>query len=114
MHIQKKPWGKEEILETNDKYTVKLLLMKKGCRCSLQYHEYKHETIYVVSGKLKLYISPNKETPLTEFVLLPGNHHVIPPNTIHRMEGLDDSYYIEASTSELKDVVRLNDDYGRI
>ena len=35
------------------------------------------------------------------------------PKTIHRMQGLSSCYYLEMSTPELKDVVRLSDDYSR-
>ena len=35
------------------------------------------------------------------------------PYTIHRMEGIEDSYYLESSTNELWDVVRLKDKYKR-
>ena len=41
MKIIKKPWGKEEVIEINDKYMVKKLTMWKGHRCSLQYHQKK-------------------------------------------------------------------------
>jgi len=46
-----KPWGKEELLELNDKYCYKRIYFNAGHQCSLQYHEYKKETIYVVSGE---------------------------------------------------------------
>ena len=49
-------WTKEELIEYNDKYVVKKLFMKAGECCSLQSHELKRETIYVLTGKLKLYI----------------------------------------------------------
>ena len=41
----KKPWGYEEHVETNERYAVKRLFMKKGHQCSLQYHKIKKETI---------------------------------------------------------------------
>lgn len=49
-----KPWGQEEVIEINDKYMVKKLTMHAGHRCSLQYHNHKRETIYVLSGRLKI------------------------------------------------------------
>ena len=52
MKFIKKPWGAEEIIEHNENYVVKRLTMKKGHRCSLQYHNKKKETIYVISGSL--------------------------------------------------------------
>jgi mannose-6-phosphate isomerase-like protein (cupin superfamily) len=39
--VIKKPWGKEVFLEVNKKYMFKKLYMKKGHRCSLQFHKKK-------------------------------------------------------------------------
>ena len=47
MNVIKKPWGQEELIEINNNYVVKRLTMNKGHQCSLQYHEEKHDTIYV-------------------------------------------------------------------
>jgi len=102
-----KPWGKEEILEVNDKYVVKKLHMKKGKRCSLQHHEQKTETIYVLSGILLLH----KDGKI--IMMKPGNFCTILPGEIHRMEGKEDATYLESSTPELDDVIRVEDDYGR-
>ena len=54
MNIINKPWGKEEVIEINDKYMLKRLTMFKGHRCSLQYHNKKKETILIISGVLKI------------------------------------------------------------
>ena len=51
-----KPWGYEQIIEINNKYLLKKLYMKKNHRCSLQFHKKKKETIYVLNGKLRIYI----------------------------------------------------------
>ena len=107
-----KPWGSEELLEINDNYIVKKLFMKKGHRCSLQYHKTKKETVYVLSGVLKLYIGPT-ENSIKEIILKPSDHITINPYTIHRMEGIEDSLYLESSTNQFYDVVRLSDDYNR-
>lgn len=110
MNIIEKPWGHEEILETNERYTVKRLFMKAGHKCSIQYHECKHESVYVLSGKLTLYIGKDLEKK----IMLPNDFYVVPPGLIHRMEAVEDSVYLEASTSELNDVVRISDEYGRV
>lgn len=107
-----KPWGSEELLEKNEKYVVKKLVMNKGCRCSLQYHEKKTETIYVLSGKLKITFG-NKESNLEDKIYEANEFITIPAGIIHRMEGITDSVYLEASTPELEDVVRISDDYSR-
>ena len=107
-----KPWGKEELIEYNDRYVVKKLFMKKNECCSLQYHELKKETIYIISGKVKLYIGTDINN-LEERILLPNDYISIEPYTIHRIEGILDSIYIETSTNEIWDVIRLHDKYNR-
>lgn len=112
--VIEKPWGSETLIECNDRYVVKKLYMKKGECCSLQYHELKRETIYVLSGCLKIFIGPEIDK-LEEKILYPGSYTTIEPFIIHRMLGmLDNTFYLETSTHELWDVVRLNDKYNRI
>lgn len=60
--IIEKPWGREEVVEINDKYMVKKLTMWAGHRCSLQYHNIKKETIYVLSGLLKIIQGVNQDS----------------------------------------------------
>jgi mannose-6-phosphate isomerase len=112
MKFIEKPWGSEEVIEINEKYMVKKLTMKKNHRCSLQYHDFKKETIYVLSGDLKILIGEDKNNLETK-VYSAGDSITINPGIIHRMEGVTDSVYIEASTPEMEDVIRLNDDYNR-
>jgi len=107
-----KPWGSETLIEYNDHYVVKKLFMKKGEACSLQYHEVKRETIYVLSGQLILHIGKEVDH-LKQIVMNPNEHVTIPPYTIHRMEAVVDSEYLESSSPELWDVVRLDDKYNR-
>lgn len=110
--IINKPWGKEEVIEINNTYMVKKLTMWKGHRCSLQYHNKKKETIYILTGKLRIYIGASQKD-LTSKIYGPNEFITLPPGTIHRMEGVEDCEYLEASTSEMDDVVRLSDDYNR-
>ena len=113
MKIIEKPWGKEEVLEINEKYMVKKLTMFAGKKCSLQYHNFKKETIYILSGKLRIYIGKN-EKELDSKIYLPGESITLNPGEIHRMEGIEESVYLEASTPEMDDVVRIIDDYNRV
>jgi len=108
-----KPWGYEKLLELNNKYVVKELFMKKGHRCSLQYHNKKKETFYVVTGKLKLYYGKSKERLKSKY-FIKGQFLTIKPKYVHRMEAVKSTIYLEASTPEITDVVRLKDDYKRI
>jgi mannose-6-phosphate isomerase len=109
-----KPWGEERWLAHTDRYAGKLLILKKGHRLSLQYHERKHETQYVDSGRIKYTLgSTDRPDEYAEFVAEAGTTVMLPPGAIHRMEALEDSRFFEVSTPELTDVVRLDDDYGR-
>jgi mannose-6-phosphate isomerase len=110
--IIEKPWGREEIIEINDKYMVKKLTMWAGHRCSLQYHNIKSETIYVLSGVLRI-IQGASLNSLDEKLYCAGDTITINAGLIHRMEGVEDAVYLEASTPEIDDVVRLLDDYNR-
>ncbi len=112
-HIDK-PWGYEELVEINDRYVVKKLFMKKDHQCSLQYHEQKTETIIILTGILNIYTSEGIDKQLTLKQYKPGDTITIQPYTIHRMEAVEDSLYIECSTNELWDVIRIQDSYGRV
>lgn len=113
INIIQKPWGSETIIETNEFYTFKKLFMKTGYKCSLQYHEKKHETIYILSGIMNLWVG-NDEDSIEYKLLNAGDTYIIEPGVVHRMESIDDCVYLESSTSELDDVVRLQDEYGRV
>jgi len=110
--VIEKPWGREEFIEINNKYMVKKLTMWAGHRCSLQYHNIKTETIFVLSGVLKIVQGKSKDE-LEEKIFLAGDTITIAAGQIHRMEGIEDAVYLEASTPEVDDVVRLVDDYKR-
>lgn len=112
MKVIEKPWGKEEVIEINGRYMMKKLTMWKGHRCSLQYHKIKQETIYVLSGQLRIIFGDNQEH-LDSRVFEAGETITIKPSVVHRMEGVEDAVYLEASTPEMDDVVRLSDDYQR-
>lgn len=107
-----KPWGHEIWWAATDQYVGKILHVQKGHRLSLQYHEVKDETSYVLSGRLIL-VQGESEGNLTERTVGEGDVWRNRPGTIHTIEALEDSDVLEASTPHLDDVVRLRDDYGR-
>ena len=55
-----KPWGSEHIWAKTKDYVGKIITIKKDNRLSLQYHNLKEETIYVISGTLKLVVENNE------------------------------------------------------
>ncbi len=111
--VIEKPWGSEEIVDLCEAYCVKRLNVRRGHRLSKQYHERKRETMMLISGEANLMLF--EERGSRDIPMEPGEAHVIEPGTVHRVEGLseDDAVILEVSTTELDDVVRLQDDYGR-
>lgn len=107
-----KPWGHELIWAHTDRYVGKILHVKAGESLSLQYHEHKDETIMVVTGKIELEHYADGEAP-RKTVLEPLRPFHITPLLRHRMVALEDTDIVEVSTTELDDVVRLEDRYGR-
>ncbi|MAG28423.1 cupin [Candidatus Pacearchaeota archaeon] len=114
-----KPWGHELIWAkscSGDGYVGKILFIKAGHRLSFQYHEEKEETILVKSGTLYLETEGFVDKPEKRKVikLEPGKTFYIAPFYTHRfMAEENDVELIEVSTTQLEDVVRLEDDYGR-
>jgi mannose-6-phosphate isomerase-like protein (cupin superfamily) len=106
-----KPWGYELIFAKTDRYVGKILHVNRGESLSLQYHEIKEETLFVVSGELKLTIEVDGDR--RQLILKTGEAFHITPRMIHRMEAIEDTDVAEVSTPELDDVVRLDDRYGR-
>jgi quercetin dioxygenase-like cupin family protein len=114
--IINKPWGHEEIWANTSRYAGKTLHIKAGHRLSRQYHRAKEETIMVLEGTLVLEAGPYHEgDTIHTHILAPGDVFHVSPGTIHRFCADEiDAVLVEVSTSEIDDVVRLEDDYSRI
>ena len=108
-----KPWGHEEWFALVDgKFCGKAIHVNEGHSLSLQYHEEKEEVVSVQSGRLRFEVG-DSEHDLEVFELLPGEAVHLRPFVRHRMTALVDTVVLEASTTQLDDVVRLEDRYGR-
>jgi mannose-6-phosphate isomerase len=107
-----KPWGHELIWAVTDRYVGKILHVKRGESLSLQYHVKKDETIMVLTGRIELEHFAEGQPP-RRTVLEPRQPFHITPHLRHRMVALEDTDIVEVSTTELDDVVRLEDRYGR-
>ena len=93
--IVDKPWGHEVRWAITEKYLGKILFIEKGHKLSLQYHEQKDETVYVLEGHLLLHVGDKDKQEIKEA-----------PSGV-------DVTLVEVSTPEIDDVVRLQDDYNR-
>lgn len=108
-----KPWGHETIWAHTDRYVGKILHINAGQALSVQYHERKDETVYLLTGEMKYWVQLPGDMELRDQALTAGQSFRITPGTIHYMEAVTDCDVLEASTPELDDVVRLKDRYGR-
>ena len=107
-----KPWGHEIIWARAERYVGKILHIEPGHVLSLQYHNKKDESIYVLSGEIILRVQQGDT--LIERRVRAGEAFHIPPKLIHQFEAVTVTDLLEASTPELDDVVRLKDRYGRV
>lgn len=102
-----KPWGREVWLELNEKYCYKRLYLNKGYRTSLQYHNKKLETNYIVSGDAVVQLDDEIHT------MTAGDFFTVQPGVVHRIIAVTDVVLQEVSTPEVDDVVRVEDDFDR-
>lgn len=107
-----KPWGYEIWIELNEFYAYKLIHMNKGCRSSLQSHDFKFETNYVIEGEAEV-ILENENGILESFIYNAGAGWSVPLKTKHRVIAITDYTALEVSTPHLNDVIRYEDDSNR-
>lgn len=106
-HAQHKPWGGEVWWVYCPQYAMKSLFVKAGARLSYQHHEQKEESWrFITSGWAVI------EDEEYEFAAGAVVH--LKPGTRHRLLAKDTHVIVEeVSTSQLMDVVRHSDDFGR-
>ena len=107
-----KPWGWELVWAEADTYVGKLLFVRAGESLSLQYHEQKDESWLVHDGRARLELG-DVGGALETVEIGAGDAFHFRPRTVHRVTAIEDTLVIEASTTQLDDVVRLEDAYGR-
>jgi hypothetical protein len=119
-----KPWG-HEIWYTNNgdcvPYALKQIYMTAGRRSSLQSHQLKAETNYVVDGHVTVLNGTFAPTDgsAVDAAAIPRQTHgprtgwTSFPGMLHRVIAETDYTAIEVSTPELDDVVRWKDDTAR-
>jgi mannose-6-phosphate isomerase len=108
-----KPWGHETIWARSERYVGKILHINAGHELSVQYHNMKDETVYLLSGEIVYRVQHDGEDTLDDVQLGIGESFRITPGTIHQMVALTDCDVLEVSTPEVDDIVRLSDKYGR-
>ncbi len=108
-----KPWGWELHWVSEDApYMGKLLHINEGARLSLQTHDAKSESWFLISGEASV-IWENSAGELIETKLQNGVGYTTKLGQKHRLKGLTDCDIIEVSTPEQGTTWRLEDDYSR-
>lgn len=109
-NIALKPWGKfYDFAESNGKWHLKALVIKKGHRLSLQKHAKRSEFLIIAEGKIK--IQKGRELR----VLTPRKTVFFKKQELHRIEAVTNAVVIEVSFGkhEEDDIKRIADDYNR-
>ncbi len=108
-----KPWGYElHWVPEGHPYMGKILHINAGKRLSLQIHDAKQESWFLMSGQAKI-IWENAQGEMIETLLEPGKGYSTSVGQKHRLEGITDCDIIEVSTPEIGTTLRLEDDYSR-
>ena len=108
-----KPWGYElHWVPEGMPYMGKILHINAGSRLSLQVHDTKQESYFMMNGSAKV-IWENVAGELIETELQPGKGYTTIVGQKHRLCGVTDCDIIEVSTPEAGLTWRLDDDYSR-
>jgi mannose-1-phosphate guanylyltransferase len=108
-----RPWGTYTILDEENGYKVKRIVVKPGKRLSLQKHHHRSEHWIVVTGTAKVTRGDD------EYLVRKNESTYIPMGEIHRLENIGKIplVMIEAQVGEYvgeDDIVRIEDDYERL
>lgn len=108
----KKPWGKEMWMALTDRYCYKRIYLNAGTQTSFQYHHYKVETNYIISGEAEIWLE-NDEGVVEKFQMKANDFFNVTPPKKHRVIAITDVILQEVSTPEVDDVIRIEDDNNR-
>jgi len=82
--------------EEEQGYCGKFLFMFDGQTCPRHYHKIKHETFFVVKGKIRMCTDDN------EFIMKEGDVLPMPPGTYHSFTGLGNALILEVSMPSMR------------
>ena len=108
---EERPWGEFVKFTENSPSTVKIITVKSGQAFSLQYHKSRDEFWHIISGTGTATIDKDR------IEIVAGKDFFIPKGTSHRIEASDkDVVFLEISygTFDENDIVRTEDNYGRV
>lgn len=100
--VHQKGWGHEIWIANHEKYCGKILHFNAGAEFSMHYHMLKHETFYVLKGKLELRCYDLTDATKHEGIISVGDVIVIPAGNPHKLIALEESDIIEISTQHFE------------
>lgn len=109
-----KPWGSYQVIKEQDGcFKVKHICVLPGKRLSLQSHKHRSEHWVIVKGNAWVQLGD------LYYRLKEKDHIFIPANEKHRIENCDASVleFVETQCGTYlgeDDIIRYDDDYGRI
>lgn len=108
-----RPWGTYTVLEEGPSFKIKRIEVKPGASLSLQMHHHRSEHWIVVSGVAQVINGDN------ELLINTNESTYIPAGHKHRLHnpGVVDLILIEVQSGDYlgeDDIVRFQDDYGRV
>jgi mannose-6-phosphate isomerase len=106
---RKRPWGDFIVIGKWPGITVKIIRVHPRSRLSLQKHSLRDEEWLCVRGNAVAQIGEERHT------LRPGSKVFIPRTHLHRLSTTSGAEILEVGYGVFKerDVVRVEDDYGR-
>jgi len=110
---ERRPWGSYTILEERETYQVKRIEVLPAKRLSYQRHQKRDEHWVIVEGEAVVTVE-GKDIPLS-----PGGFVDIPRMAAHRILNTGKSLliFIEVQKGDYfgeDDIIRLEDDFGRV
>lgn len=111
MNLENRPWGFFQTLIENKTYKVKKIILNPNQSFSLQYHNQRWEDWIVVEGFGVI----NDGFKVRNCIV--GDRFHIPPKNIHRAKaGSEGLVFIEVQRGicSENDIVRIEDDFGRV
>jgi mannose-6-phosphate isomerase len=114
IETDERPWGRFIVLEETQHYKVKRIEVSPGRRLSYQKHLKRDEHWYIVRGTAKVTLNG------VESIVKTGDDVNVAAGTAHRVENPEGDgllVFIEIQTGSYfgeDDIVRFEDDFGRI
>lgn len=110
-NTEERPWGSFEEFTLNEASTVKILRLAPGKRFSLQKHAHRSEWWRVIEGSGIATVGEEERSVVV------GDTIEVPVGTLHRLAGGENGLAvleISIGTFEEDDIIRTEDDFGRV